>query len=641
MAEREEVQKIIDENKQVQQRARELNHRAGENVFEVMSQEQIKLWLMERLNGARSIWEIDSVEALRFPSLDEELIQLVLSENPDTLRVLDSEFPVEYRGTSMPRVTLRKENGVDRWQELPDQGVKLPSGRPVEVVLSFDYYTSWASSSIPKLKEKVRSHLNQTQWENWRERPAILAPNFDIENAALPEITEIIYGQCVITGEPLKAFGTLQAHRGWYSSDPVRWGAVWFRTREEVDSYHTKAQAEFEKELTKAREKREQEGAQKEAQAAKEQLRAYQSHKDWYSSVEYSLRCRVNDRAGAYYLPSAVAELKQWTIETKALVAEAEQAIAEIQRKREEEEAAKLAEERRKAESVAQMGEILAKHYPTCPICGQEVNWQELSPAEAADEKRGNEGLVICSCFDSNEARQVEEALDHGWGEEENTVYFSRAGRNAISLRRSRIGAETVAEFLAFHKYGYWNFVMVVYPDALGAEGEWKTEQLWREPSELELKLIELRRLRDTYDDDVARAEADVADGYSRKLRFQKGVNAKTKEEQWESGSNRSGLKFILDRRTTFSIESGCWYYCHDRKTLVDLPHIKIILVEAYLPAGRNIDAEIAALEAKIAGGENEKPAIEKAPEAKSERESLTSDALAESLAALKAKFGK
>ncbi len=447
MAEKLEVQAVCEENRLLLKRARDLNYRAGENVFSVLSQREISVWLEKRLNGARNIWEIDSAETLRFPALDEELIQLVISENPDTTRVLDAEFPVEYRGQYLPRVTLRKESGADRWQELPDEGVKLTGGRAVEVVLSFDYYTTLVDSNIPKLKEKVKNHLNQKQWESWKERPAISAPNLEIDGAVLPEITEIVYGQCVITGESLKAFGVLQAHRGYYSSDPVRWEGLWLRTREEAESYQAKAQAEFEKELVKTREKREQEAVRKDAEAAKEQLRVIQSCNDWNVSAEYGLRSRVYERANAYYLPSTVSELKQWTVETLALVAEAKQALAEIQGKREEDERVRLVEERRKQNRRERVGGVPPGLLSKKAFNGNEDLAYDFMQKVAALPTKRLDAHIVQNCGRARVKEHLEEVSgdpDFFLGVDPNAVVFYVAEVHFYSRRdESDFGQDT------------------------------------------------------------------------------------------------------------------------------------------------------------------------------------------------------
>jgi hypothetical protein len=126
---------------------------------------------------------------------------------------------------------------------------------------------------------------------------------------------------------------------------------------------------------------------------------------------------------------------------------------------------------------------------------------------------------------------------------------------------------------------------------------------LWTPPSEEEVRLSNLRSRRETYQDEVERAEADVRSGYSRKLQFRQGKHPKTDEEQWEASGGK-GIKFVVDWNSYLIPEAGRWYYCSDVKTVVDLATFKLIAVDPYLEADLDLDAEIVKLEVELYGEE-------------------------------------
>jgi hypothetical protein len=66
-----EFQEVCILNQQVWFWAQDLNRRAGHAVFPVLSQEQLRGWLLDVLGGARSVTEILDISALQLPGLDE------------------------------------------------------------------------------------------------------------------------------------------------------------------------------------------------------------------------------------------------------------------------------------------------------------------------------------------------------------------------------------------------------------------------------------------------------------------------------------------------------------------------------------------------------------------------------------------
>ena len=333
---------VLAANTERQTQAQKLNTRAGENVFHVFSQTEVYELYASALSGATRIVEVSNPGALALPGLDEELVAIVVRENPEAINVLGAELEVEYRpaswsGPCPPRVRLTEEMvKAQAWLNLPDEGVRLPGGRAVEVTV-FVSYNTVADTDIPRLKEKVRERLNQSQWEMWI-KPAIALPDAASLEADIPEITIAQYGVCVITGEPLSAYGTIHqsSHYG------LRWEEAWFRSREEAEKVRAEAVQKLEAIRAEAAAKAELEQVRAEAETARKELMGLSSREEW-NDLHYELQRRVESRRYSY-LPNSTPEVWAWIAETKALVAEAEAALAEVAARRAKEVAQLRAE---------------------------------------------------------------------------------------------------------------------------------------------------------------------------------------------------------------------------------------------------------------------------------------------------------
>ena len=329
---------VLCANAERQERARQMNIRTGEETFKAYSQDEVFERFVTALSGAQRIAEVQRSEALALPALDEDKVVSVLRDNPDTISVLGSELVVEYsdgygRSRANPRVKLEGElAGENRWQGLPDEGVHLPGGRLVEVAVSFGYYATISDTDIPRLKEKVREHLNREQWDRWSDKPELTLPDPAVEGSEIPFVTAV-YGQCVVTGEELKAYGTVRYRSSYYSSG---WEAVWYRDREEAEKVRAEAVQKLEAIRVEAAQKRELETAKAEAEAAREELRGLSSREEW-DDLDYELRRKVENRRYSY-LPSSAEELRTDKADTEALVAKVEAKLAENQRLRERRE---------------------------------------------------------------------------------------------------------------------------------------------------------------------------------------------------------------------------------------------------------------------------------------------------------------
>ncbi|MEK9183438.1 MAG: helicase-related protein [Patescibacteria group bacterium] len=357
---------VLRSNAVRQEQARQLNIRTGEETFKVYSFEEKVERFAALLFGARRVIEVVRPEAIALPALDEAMVVRVLSENPDVINVLGSELVVEYRapyyGTMYtPRVKLSDEMvKVNGWIRLPGEGIRLPGGRAIEVVVSFGYYATIADTNIPQLKAKVREHLNQEQWDRWT-KPEVAVSDPAVESSEIPFITAV-YGQCVVTGEELKAYGTVTVNTSrWYASDPW-FKAVWYRNLAEAQTAadiaakkltELKAEAKAEEEMATAKAQAEAElsEAKAEAESAREELGGLQSGNDWYD-LDYELRRRAEERRYSY-LPPTAEEIRQWTVETKAIIAKAQTVFTDIQRQREAEAKAQAEAERVEREELA------------------------------------------------------------------------------------------------------------------------------------------------------------------------------------------------------------------------------------------------------------------------------------------------
>src|SRR3989344_1736425 len=333
VAMKERMQAVVTANKSRQSCARDLNIRAGSNLFPVLGQSEIVAWLAERLGNAVSMESVSDPEELQLPSLDEELVELVVRENPDEIQLLGQTFKVTHRNGYAPGISLEGDAVKQPiWRQLPDEGVLLPSGRAVIVSVKVGYWDSVSDSSISKLKEKVRKHLNFGQWSVWT-KPEIAVPDITAEESKLPDIITSQYGKCVVEGTPLTAYGTLIVNSSrYYQNDPY-FKTGWYQNKEEVTKSHDAAVTKLGEIKKEARERRELESTTKVAEALKDRLESLYGTLYHNNDVNRDLRERISNRRYSY-LPSTLVELKTWITETEAIVAEADGASTEIDRRK-------------------------------------------------------------------------------------------------------------------------------------------------------------------------------------------------------------------------------------------------------------------------------------------------------------------
>ncbi len=297
-----EAAEIISGNAKLQALARELNTRAGEKLFMVMSREEIENWLKQRLGGARSLKEIKNLRAIALPVLDSELVDLVLGENPDEIDILGNAVKVEYREGATPRVKIDFYGEEARsWLELPDSGIRLPGGREVSMYSAVEGYGYYIDVMSSEFKQRVCECLNEGVLNSW-ERPQLPAPTDSI-----PPIVEVEYGRCVVTGALLVAYGVVH-HDSWNGL----WKSLWSRSRAEAEQVHAQSCAD----LVSVKER----VARNELKKRVDELYSTHIHDD---GLPQEIRTRLYDLfSGRSHEPMPLVEMQAFIAEFEATVIE-------------------------------------------------------------------------------------------------------------------------------------------------------------------------------------------------------------------------------------------------------------------------------------------------------------------------------
>ena len=370
-----EFQEVLNHNRNVQKEAQALFCRSGgrsrvieekdivahyATVFFLREIRSYAGWQGVVANGRANAAELLLSLEDFVPKAEQERI---LRENPDTITVLGEELPVQYADgydrPQTPRVTLSKEAiNSHAWLALPDEGVRLPGDRMVAIAAGYD-----SGTNIPQLKEQIKGSLNVGQWYGWTEKsekPEIPVPDPAAEGSEVPFITAV-YGQCVVTGEDLVAFGTVRYTPGSYYTRE-RWESIWYRSRDEAEATRAKAQAALEKIKADSQERRSREADKAQAEAAREVLRGLTSRDGW-NDLEYEFRREVESRRYSY-LPDSSEELRRWAAETKTLVVKVEAALKEVAERR-----------GREAKAKERLAALLdSPQYAKCPVCSLELH---------------------------------------------------------------------------------------------------------------------------------------------------------------------------------------------------------------------------------------------------------------------------
>lgn len=282
---------VVTHNYNLQSEMYKWNHRAGEKVFVTIREgwRDFQASLLQHLNGATSPETVANPAALRLPPLDQEKIELVKMLNPPAIPVLGTDRVVKYynkdqQGSYMPaEVTLEgpdMEAPTFAWLQLPDEGVKLPSGRNLRVRIDVAGSQIAVGTEIPKLKADAIEHLNNRQWFDFyyhssaEAAPTIVVLNPADQEATVSEVIMFQYGTCVVTGSPLCAYGTIQINPH-YRLDDERDGelftTLWTQSKAEAE----KSNAQVKAKLAEVKLKREREEARIPAQAIQQEIREF------------------------------------------------------------------------------------------------------------------------------------------------------------------------------------------------------------------------------------------------------------------------------------------------------------------------------------------------------------------------------
>jgi hypothetical protein len=313
------IPRAIAHNRAQVARARELNSRAGRKVFEITDRATLAAWIKSQLGGAKNVTEVTDASVLMLPPLDPNLLAQMDRECPASLSVLETDFRVEYPQDAPPKITLRGhmiEN--DLWTKLPDEGVFLPGGRAVEVCLMIGIWNHHTDSSVPKLKEWMKAQRNRGAWDRW-ERQKIDDPDVTVDGVTLPEVQEAVYGQCVVTGDDLIAYGVLEYNIGRWQGEP-HFNTEWHLNKAEAEGQREAAVSRFEAVRGLVVEKIILSKAEEKANATKSVLAALLSRDGFRKNVIRADRDQVNLRGYTkLQLPTDLESLHRWIQESTEL----------------------------------------------------------------------------------------------------------------------------------------------------------------------------------------------------------------------------------------------------------------------------------------------------------------------------------
>lgn len=514
------VLEVMKLNKIRQQEAARLNARAGSQVFPVFTREGLKQWIAKRLEGARRLEDVEKPLNLLLLPLDAKLIDLVEAENPKKVEVLGEMKEVSYTITP-PQICFDSDFfKSNKWLDLLDQ-VVLPSGRLVQVRVAIDWSSYDVQTDLKKLKSNLTAFANAAQWSNWNDKPEIPVPVPADAETVLPEITTAIYGQCVISGKNLVAYGTVSYSHSFYSGSSF--SVKWFKSQEEAEATRKKTVEAFEAEQLRLAEQQQVEAEKKKAEKHMASIaRHHYESREKCSSETWPLLCDLRNS----YAPKEFEKLKEYNKKTEAVIAQVEADISEFNRKKELE-----------LQKREQLSEILRRDYAQCPICNNPIQVEIDVPPTESDE-----GTCFCDCLQSGyEKHGICDAVHADTVNTKITQQLSgiRGNITVAAIQQTHQADKLIAEVVAYYKWGSMNVRFRTYQQNFELDGpEIETKFVWKKPGELELKLAELKQIRDQYNYDRERAEAQVTDDEALKLIFQEGKHPKTSEAQIEAENN-------------------------------------------------------------------------------------------------------
>lgn len=206
------LMEVIETNLRTQKQARDLNVRAGEKIFPIMSRSEKKAWLVEKLQGARSVAEIKDLDSLFLPALDIAIIEKIMAENPDIVEVEGETLGIKYEQDWNNKFVCSVEISEEFLRRVRIDKIYLPGGRSVRIDCG-----SYSADSISELVEKLEKYRIEKSWEEKRrelERTSWISNPRDV----------VLYLSSLLT--PVEIFRTMDGRliQGWLSlysdSDP-------------------------------------------------------------------------------------------------------------------------------------------------------------------------------------------------------------------------------------------------------------------------------------------------------------------------------------------------------------------------------------------------------------------------------------
>lgn len=219
------LESVKAQNLDILKRMSDLNIRAREEVFSL----DVLAHYRDALDGARCIAEVKNTKTLEFPQLNQENVDAILKENPDTITVLGEELSVSYSEYRAPSVEIPNLLGNDEWKNLPDEGLFLPSGQEVLVRSTIGYGNGYLAT--PSLKKKMAQREHENMYSNWTDYPDLHFPSLDDLDAQIPDIVACEVGKHVLDGSPLMIYGTMRIRRLDYYGKSLKFEAVWTKDR--------------------------------------------------------------------------------------------------------------------------------------------------------------------------------------------------------------------------------------------------------------------------------------------------------------------------------------------------------------------------------------------------------------------------
>lgn len=322
MATKENLEAVLASNSGILKQMGQLNVRAGKCIFHIPDASELMMWLKERLAGAARVADIANLEAIRLSPPDIATVGEIMRENPDSIAVFGKDHNVLYRPGYPPTIILDCELvAANRWNELPDEGILLPGGRRVCVSLGV-----LSSDDIPLLKTQMREYLNRRQWEAFRTKSLVSADFFATAEKA-PEITEVVYGTCVVTGVPLVTYGVVEPVQDYWSGT-IAARTSWFLSRETAEAAWKKAEAALATILKAKKENEALRAAQDAAETARGTLQSILARLYAAGIVNEDIASEVYRRTYDRR-PTELAALEVWTQDANGLIVRAEAAIVE------------------------------------------------------------------------------------------------------------------------------------------------------------------------------------------------------------------------------------------------------------------------------------------------------------------------